>query len=1093
MLIKNLDTSETIEYMCDSEEEKVGKGSTCKCYTAKCTRNERIYLIKEFLDYSEAANDAIILNERITSIKEMYRKKGLNYCLDDYFIGCSVGETTTIYYQVFQYYEGETLTTYHSVDYDEDGFKLIIKHYLDFLHGLKVFHDNQMVHMDIKPSNIFSFTGNEQNTRWLQLIDFGSLNSVGDVKNNFEDGEYRIRSSSRPWYLEEDEDKLIDIVDDIFFNSDNIIKVMDCTASARILAFMLCGQDTENGKLPPSEEELNHFLDQLPKEGVRLALQRFFDKAFAPELGNRFLDCQEMISYIEDILNSFSSPKTSRSLKIKLLSAENENDSFIYSLKQRYIKMHDDAEHKSYSDISVNDLIEDIHTGILPHLESSEDRYSLCDCRTALSQVLDQYPDKNILLIGEGGAGKTTSLLFQWLNNLKNLDDNTLYLYAPLNALGWEGESLTKFIDNKLPGARQLCESKERSEEIIFLLDAYDEIDFSTHSHSSPDERSLLKQLKEFSGQYSNVRFVMTSRFVPHVSQKERSEKVQKEEDKEIINFVRSLEQIETCPLSEEQICDYLNVRPEFFDGTDKLLELVKNTFLLILVKKTYLLDVKNRWTVNSSTEIIYDFLWKTVRSKVIVPRPSKEDFDYTLKEIAKASYCSFGYWYNSDLFSNIPNKGICKALNNIIECKPVESESEETWFNISYLNKAIYDFIQGLGLAQNLEKLSADNTELTLSKIEKIFLERHFAKSDEELLHCGNFLDLNKKSKCHLCNIKEETIDKMLFLLSKKEKKKKWTDFFKALFSPLLDLGKDSFWWIIPALLSIICPLIFKFFIMPSSWFTPSPLTPLTELIIPVVPLLPVAIVIAWVIITITFEPCFREPLPEVSSLYRLLNLHLDCQSFYSIDFHGLFKRFYFPITTKNNLKIPKETTKFKIPTVELDWDGDLAVDSNGIEPYSISVDPNSKHFETRDGMLFDKKKKQLLYCFDRSTDTIVVPDGVKKIGKFAFFSLPSLERIILPKSIKKLESNAIFICPKLWLIAVPNKKRLKITKKTIEDNTEALCQDTEWATLRALAELDKFIAKSKEFLATAQQALEEIHTSHQAAEDAIMSDNDD
>ena len=203
--IKHIKTCETFEYFIEeqSDEQKIEDGSTCTCYVARCDR--RLCLIKQFHNYSEAAKDAELLNERITIIKEIYQQEGLNYFLDDYFIGCSIESTSVTYYQVFRYHEGETLVPNRSTAKNEEKIKPVIEQFHNFLCGLKVFHDHKLLHMDIKPANIFSFPGNECNTHWLQLIDFGSLGTIDDVKNNFKKKKRRTFSSSRPWYLEEDE------------------------------------------------------------------------------------------------------------------------------------------------------------------------------------------------------------------------------------------------------------------------------------------------------------------------------------------------------------------------------------------------------------------------------------------------------------------------------------------------------------------------------------------------------------------------------------------------------------------------------------------------------------------------------------------------------------------------------------------------------------------------------------------------------------------------------------------------------------------------------------------------------------------------
>ena len=408
--IKNIKTCETFEYIVEesSKGEKIEDGSTCTCYVARCDR--RLCLIKQFHNYSEAEKDAELLNERITIIKEIYQQEGLNYFLDDYFIGCSIESTSVTYYQVFRYHEGETLVPNRPTAKNEEKIKSVIEQFHNFLCGLKVFHDHGLLHMDIKPANIFSFPGNECSTHWLQLIDFGSLGTIDDVKNNFKKKKRRTFSSSRPWYTEADEGL---IIDELILGNDDIMKVMDNTASARVFAFMLCGHDTkESGKLPPSQEELNQFLKQIPQEGIKLALEHFFAKAFADDLIARYWDVRDMIEDIEAIRDSFEErPRSVIAWKIKNAISRLDIDSAILPR----IREEETPFYENDGDLgSFEQLTEDSVSN---------------KSKAPLEQLLGEHPTDNVFIVGDGGFGKTTSLKYEYFKNLCAFHNHELFLY----------------------------------------------------------------------------------------------------------------------------------------------------------------------------------------------------------------------------------------------------------------------------------------------------------------------------------------------------------------------------------------------------------------------------------------------------------------------------------------------------------------------------------------------------------------------------------------------------------------------------------------------------------------------------------------
>ncbi len=611
IIIENKKNSVKIQY--NILERNVGSGSTCVCHIAMCSSNGRICLIKEFLNYWDAPNDAELLSERIASIKEIYRQKGLNYCLDEYFIGSSVDKTPITYYQVFQYIEGETLTAPISFDYREERFRRIVEQYFDFLRGLSVFHDNQILHMDIKPSNIFSFSVNDPNKRSLQLLDFGSLSSISEAKNNFEEGDYRIRSSSRPWYSEEDENKLLD---DIDCEDDDIINVMDCTAAARIFAFMLCGDGDETSR------KLDQYLEQLPQEGVRLALEAFFAKAFANDLKDRYLDVADMISHIEYICDSYrENPITIAGYKIKAIS----EDETVKELRRVYRW---NRSLKDNAQIMIDDLSEEICTSILPGimLNSGQSFVFNNASETPLSQCIKSRTTENLFLTGDGGFGKTTSLRKEFLKNIADFQNQDhLFIYAPLK--DWnDGLTVEAFIiRNSCMNNLELVD--RYPERVVIMMDAYDEIPIRI---SEENRKEQLKEIQLLTKK--GVRFIITSRFVPDALRKSNMIDKDKGDLKPLFTFG------EFQKLTEKQIREYL--QSSFcFDtvvSINPLINLLKNAMML-----TIFLRLKKREGVfvTNEVDLIRQYLFDMYENKHQLPLSKYElenFFENELNEIAQ-------------------------------------------------------------------------------------------------------------------------------------------------------------------------------------------------------------------------------------------------------------------------------------------------------------------------------------------------------------------------------------------------------------------------------------------------------------------------
>ena len=109
-----------------------------------------------------------------------------------------------------------------------------------------------------------------------------------------------------------------------------------------------------------------------------------------------------------------------------------------------------------------------------------------------------------------------------------------------------------------------------------------------------------------------------------------------------------------------------------------------------------------------------------------------------------------------------------------------------------------------------------------------------------------------------------------------------------------------------------------------------------------------------------------------------------------------------------------------------------------------SIDVSENNPAYSSKDGVLFNKDKTELIYCpcgktsvtipdsvtsirdyaFERcsSLTSITIPDSVTSIGSYAFYKCSSLTSITIPDSVASIGYRAFFNCSSLTSITIPD-----------------------------------------------------------------------
>lgn len=91
-------------------------------------------------------------------------------------------------------------------------------------------------------------------------------------------------------------------------------------------------------------------------------------------------------------------------------------------------------------------------------------------------------------------------------------------------------------------------------------------------------------------------------------------------------------------------------------------------------------------------------------------------------------------------------------------------------------------------------------------------------------------------------------------------------------------------------------------------------------------------------------------------------------------------------------------------------------------IPPEVIRLSPNHSCYEIREGMLFDKRDDSLI-CGPAMIDTgnLVIPDGTKRIGDYAFIYRRGITSVVFPDSLREIGNYAFLECYSLNSLSLP------------------------------------------------------------------------
>ncbi len=237
---------------------------------------------------------------------------------------------------------------------------------------------------------------------------------------------------------------------------------------------------------------------------------------------------------------------------------------------------------------------------------------------------------KHAVLIGEGGMGKTVSLIRLW----EKLTDSKSYelgapvpLFIPLNE--WTRPSkniksrfIVEMINEKYLGRKpedeeilDLMKSAENSKNtfvpsVILLLDGFNEI-------ATADRNPLIKEIRDLAESYPDIQMVITSRY-------DIRDKINGEQ----------FHSLHLLKLSDEKIKKYLDESVKSISPltrgncNQRLWELIRNPMMLTIYASTCEVEIKNRDKENfrfkKQVETPGELLWNFIECQVVKEIDSK-------------------------------------------------------------------------------------------------------------------------------------------------------------------------------------------------------------------------------------------------------------------------------------------------------------------------------------------------------------------------------------------------------------------------------------------------------------------------------------
>ena len=120
------------------------------------------------------------------------------------------------------------------------------------------------------------------------------------------------------------------------------------------------------------------------------------------------------------------------------------------------------------------------------------------------------------------------------------------------------------------------------------------------------------------------------------------------------------------------------------------------------------------------------------------------------------------------------------------------------------------------------------------------------------------------------------------------------------------------------------------------------------------------------------------------------------------------------------NELIIGKELTEFSLFDDSTNGFVGSDIECPRFQPKQIKVEEGNPIFIMKDGLLIDISKNAVISS-ELSVRNVIIPDGIQKIGAFAFYRR-EIDTIQFPSSLKRIEAFAFSDCTNLEILFFPN-----------------------------------------------------------------------
>lgn len=457
-------------------KEEIGRGASCICYAATSCENGLNYILKEFYPLTCAKRNVDMkivaksgATEEFLQCKEKFenlydnnltiQKAHKNLFVEPNY------ELSGNGYIVMSARDLRTLSEWIAENIPQDGANNIVidgylNNALNILHSvaeqLEIYQNNNIIHFDIKPDNIFVFE--ENNGYFARIIDFDSMMTFSEIEELLDKNQLLKLYSTANCYGEETRASFYAKLKDGFSEK---WKQLDVYPLGRLCNFILTGN-----KIPDIDDftEDSSFLVSNKSDTVNIrkyVFDRFIDKLTAG-FGNRYSDAAT-VKFVVENLQTFMS---------------------CYGYFDNQLKYRKD---------------------IVPDLLCNKISY---ETKGALSPLENLIKSENIfenkqslLLVAECGMGKSTALRKLYLDAILFNQSKYRFVYYPLRKCGSEEQA--KNLEKNV-FALSLIDKNNT----VVLLDAFDE----TVSEEIDDGACREKLVAEINAICETNSVILTSR-----------------------------------------------------------------------------------------------------------------------------------------------------------------------------------------------------------------------------------------------------------------------------------------------------------------------------------------------------------------------------------------------------------------------------------------------------------------------------------------------------------------------------------------------------------------------------------------------------